>query len=53
MESPNRMNAVIFNNLKVLKMNIQCLSYKLDVFESLLTDVDAVVVSVAEHWCSS
>lgn len=39
-------------DLKLMQLNVQCISNKMDILELLLEDCNPHVVSVVEHWCS-
>lgn len=39
--------------MRLLQLNVQCISNKVDIIELLLAEKNPDIVSVAEHWCSS
>lgn len=53
-KSPNRLiSADEDENLRLLQLNVQNLSNKLDILELLFSEACPDIVSVVEHWCTS
>lgn len=47
------MSATSDEKFRLLQLNVQCISNKLDRLELLLVEQDPIIVSVVEHWCNS